>query len=76
MNLQDFNLYAMGKVHNDNFNRKLCFQARDTLYACVDQQENANKYRCPDELYAYEMWCPVDFRRINSSYRRKQKIDE
>jgi hypothetical protein len=42
----------------------------------VDQTSNGNKFRCPDQLYAYEMWCPPDFRRINTSLRRKEKMDK
>ena len=58
------------------WNKKLCFEARDTLYACVDAQDNGNKFRCPDELYAYEMWCPADFRRFQSAQKRKDEMDE
>ena len=67
--------FFMGNFHGYNFNRKLCFQARDTLYDCVDTHADGNKYKCPDQLYAYEMWCPPDFRRVHSQSRRKQKID-
>ena len=59
----------------NGWNKKLCFEARDTLFECVDSQENGNKYRCPDELYAYEMWCPNDFRRIHSHLKRKGDLD-
>ena len=55
----------------NGWNRKLCFEARDTLHSCVDAQENGNKYRCPDELYAYEMWCPNDFRRVHSHLKKQ-----
>jgi hypothetical protein len=65
----------MGNTYSYKWNKKLCFQARDSLYDCVDSQENGNKYRCPDQLYAYEMWCPPDFRRVHTSIRRKEKID-
>ena len=58
---------------NNGWNKKLCFEARDTLFACTDAQENGNKYRCPDELYAYEMWCPNDFRRMHS---HKKRVDD
>ena len=75
MSYTDTKLFATGNPFNYNFNKKLCFQARDGLYDCVDQQENGNKFRCPDQLYAYEMWCPPDFRRIHSSIRRKDKMD-
>ena len=44
--------------------------------ACVDGTENGNKFRCPDELYAYEMWCPNDFRRMHSVLKRKADLDE
>lgn len=58
------------------FNRKVCFEARDTLFDCVDRQSNGNKLRCPDELYAYEMHCPTEFRRIHTYERSKKKLDE
>ena len=58
------------------WNRKLCWEARDTLFGCVDQQDNKNKFRCPDELYAYEMWCPPDFRRVASYKKRREDRDE
>ena len=51
----------------------MCFEARDTLHACVDAQDNGNKYRCPDELYAYEMWCPTEMRRITSHDRVQEQ---
>ena len=57
------------------WNKKLCFEARDTLFSCADAQENGNKYRCPDELYAYEMWCPNDFRRMHSVKKRQDEME-
>jgi hypothetical protein len=60
----------------NGWNKKLCFEAKDTLGACVDSTENGNKFRCPDELYAYEMWCPNDFRRMHSVQKRKTDMDE
>ncbi len=57
------------------WNKKLCFEARDTLFECVDRQENGNKLRCPDQLYAYEMWCPPEFRRVHTAQRSKQQLD-
>ncbi len=76
MSQSDDRFFFMGNAHGYNFNRKLCFQARDSLFDCVDSEAGAgNKYRCPDQLYAYEMWCPVDFRRVHSQIRRKNKID-
>ena len=75
MNLSDDRLNFIGNFHNYAWNRKLCFEARDTLFDCVDAQENSNKLRCPDQLYAYEMWCPPDFRKVHSANRRKEKID-
>ena len=75
MNLSDERFHYLGNFHTYSFNKKLCFQARDSLYECVDQTENGNKFRCPDQLYAYEMWCPPDFRRIHSQKRRKDKMD-
>jgi hypothetical protein len=41
----------------------------------VDATSNGNKFRCPDELYAYEMWCPNDFRRMHSVQKRKADLD-
>ena len=58
------------------WNKKLCFEARDALYECVDSQPNGNKLRCPDQLYAYEMWCPTEFRRIHSYKKHKDQRDE
>ena len=58
------------------WNKKNCFEARDTLFACVDAQDNKNKFRCPDELYAYEMWCPNDFRRIASATKLRRDFDD
>ena len=76
MSIHDEKVFLVGNPHNYSFNKKLCFQARDGLFDCVDQQENGNKFRCPDQLYAYEMWCPPDFRRMHSQMRRKNKRDE
>ena len=59
----------------NGWNKKLCFEARDTLFACADAQENGNKFRCPDELYAYEMWCPNDFRRMHSAWKKRGDLE-
>merc|ERR1712167_491549 len=74
---QDAKLAFMGNHFTSQWgwNKELCFEARDTLHACVDAQENGNKYRCPDELYAYEMWCPNDFRRKHSHLKRIAGIE-
>ena len=72
----DNKLYAMGNGSQLQWNKKLCFEARDTLYDCVDAQPNGNKFRCPDQMYAYEMWCPAEFRRIHTAERSKRKLDE
>jgi hypothetical protein len=53
MSFGDDRFGLMSGQQGYQWNRKLCFQARDTLYGCVEAQENGNKYRCPDELYAY-----------------------
>ena len=63
-------------TNQHGWNKKLCFEARDTLFACTEAQENGNKYRCPDELYAYEMWCPNEFRRVQSHLKRQRDLDE
>lgn len=75
--LSDSKLNYLGNhfTAQNGWNRKLCFEARDTLFACADSQENGNKYRCPDELYAYEMWCPNDFRRLTSTKRRSDEME-
>ena len=68
------NRLANGGLNNQmNWNRKLCFEARDTLISCVDKTPNGNKYRCPDELYAYEMWCPAEVRTLTSAKRFKEE---
>ena len=74
--IQDVKLFAMGNNQQMQWNKKLCFEARDSLYDCVDQQPNGNKLRCPDQLYAYEMWCPTEFRRIHTAERSKKQLDE
>ena len=62
----DGRLLGLGNSAHMNWNRKICFEARDTLFECVDSQPNKNKFRCPDQLYAYEMWCPTEFRTLAS----------
>jgi hypothetical protein len=37
MNLSDDKFYMLGNFHAYQFNRKLCFQAQDQLFDCVDQ---------------------------------------
>ena len=54
-------LYMTGATEYHTFNKKLWFQAYDALNEWVEAQENKNKYRCPDQLYAYEQWCPREF---------------
>lgn len=71
----DDRLSQIGNPANFGWNKKLCFQARDSLFECTDSQENGNKFRCPDELYAYEMWCPADFRRVHATKRRRDSLD-
>ena len=75
-NLSDIRLLGMGQNQFTNWNRKLCFEARDTLYECVEAQSNKNKYRCPDQLYAYEMYCPGEFRTLASEQKRRNDLDE
>ena len=74
--LSDNKYLLLGNNQQFGWNKKLCFEARDTLYDCVDAQPNGNKLRCPDELYAYEMWCPNEFRLMHSAQRRKDKLDD
>ena len=64
-----------GDSQRYQWNKKLCWEARDTLFKCVDSTENGNKYRCPDELYAYEMYCPNDFRTHHSMQRRFGEVE-
>ena len=66
-------LELQGNYTQQVWNRKLCWEAKDTLFACVDRQENGNKFRCPDELYAYEMWCPTEVRRLESVRRVREQ---
>ena len=73
--MADDRVYFMGQQYASAMNRKMCFQARDLLADCVDAQPNGNKMRCPDELYAYEMWCPNDFRFVTQKDRRREQFD-
>ena len=71
----DAKFFSLGNNQQNNWNKKLCFEARDALHDCVDSQPNGNKLRCPDQLYAYEMWCPGEVRRAFTQQRSKQAID-
>ena len=73
MSFLENRLSNSGQSNQMQWNRKLCFEARDTLFSCVDKTANGNKYRCPDELYAYEMWCPAEFRTLTSAKRVKEQ---
>ena len=73
--LSDYKYMSLGRNQQFGWNKKLCFEARDTLYDCVDAQPNGNKLRCPDELYAYEMWCPTEVRRSFQARRSQQARD-
>ena len=75
-NFSDLKMFAMGNDQQLQWNKKLCFQARDALFDCVDAQPNGNKLRCPDELYGYEMWCPTEFRAVHSQQYAKAKLDD
>ena len=75
MSFLEDRLYVQGQGANHTWNKKLCFEARDTLISCVDQQPNANKFRCPDQLYAYEMWCPTEVQRLTSIQQRQDARD-
>ena len=66
-------IQAFGPDAQKTWNRKLCWEAQSTLFSCVDKQANGNKFRCPDELYAYEMWCPTEVRRLSSAKRVKEE---
>ena len=68
--LQD-RMTMLGNGEGRLYNKKLCFEAQSTLYSCADKQPNGNKYRCPDELYAYDMWCPTEFQTLASAERRQ-----
>merc|ERR1711865_210776 len=65
-----------GYSEQNGWNKKICWEAKDVLFECANSQENKNKYRCPDELYAYEMWCPPAFRRIHASRHRAEERDD
>ena len=73
--MHEKNTALLAPMEIDGWNMKLCWEARDTLFGCVDKHENKNKFRCPDELYAYEMWCPADFRRVASMNKLRQDRD-
>ena len=73
MSFLEDRLTLQGNYTQQVWNRKLCWEAKDTLFACVNRQENGNKFRCPDELYAYEMWCPTEVRRLESVRRVKEQ---
>ncbi len=75
MSFLEDRMTSMGWGSQQSWNKKLCFEAKDTLFACVDKQENGNKFRCPDELYAYEMWCPTEVKRLSSVQRRAEERD-
>ena len=72
--LQD-RLFAQGQTNQMGWNKKLCWEAKDTLFSCVDRTENGNKFRCPDELYAYEMWCPAEMRRMTSHKKVREDLE-
>ena len=57
------------------FNKKLCYYAFDSLNECVSQQSNENKYRCPDQLYAYDQWCPPAFQAVASHHKYKTDLE-
>ena len=76
MNLSENKFLAMGNGQHQQWNKKLCFEARDTLFECIDSQPNKNKFRCPDQMYAYEMWCPTEFRTLASAQKRRNDLDE
>jgi len=66
----DSHLYSrINAVKSYEWNKKICFEARDALFECVESTDNQNKFKCPDQLYSYEMWCPADVRRIFSRDR-------
>ena len=73
MSFLEDRLWAGGHSGQQMWNKKLCWEAKDTLFACVDKQPNQNKFRCPDELYAYEMWCPAEMRRLTSAKRVQEE---
>ena len=75
MSFLEDRLFHGGQYAQQSWNKKLCFEARDTLLSCVDAQPNGNKYRCPDELYAYQMWCPTEVHRATSMKRVKEATD-
>ncbi|CAI2383789.1 unnamed protein product [Moneuplotes crassus] len=63
-------------LHRDyTFNRKLCYQAYDTLNECISKQDNKNKYRCPDELYAYDQFCPSSFQSMVKVNRYRNDLE-
>jgi hypothetical protein len=52
------------------WDRRLCFQAHDDYYNCIDKQDekskiygyllDLNKFLCMNELYTYETYCPTE----------------
>ncbi len=71
---RDFNPIRRGEGVNRGsthmFDRRLCFQAHDQYYECIENQnsDSPNKFLCLDQLYNYQTYCPVDF-----IYKRKQR---
>jgi len=51
--------------------KRLCFQAHDNYFECIESQhtDDPNKFKCIDQLYAYQTYCTNDF-----IYRRKQRF--
>ena len=72
----DQHKFHVGQSFYYQWNKKMCFQAYDTLKSCVAQHDNENKYRCPDELFAYEQWCPTDFQANMRQRNRQEKLDK
>ena len=61
------------------YNMNLCFQANDSYYKCIDDQnvplDKINKFKCINEMYAFEQNChPVHISRSKKLFRINQGI--
>lgn len=60
-------------------NTRLCWQAHDEYYSCIDEIQNKdkaiNKYKCMNQLYAYESYCHPHFIKSRQLYHALELRD-
>ena len=56
--VSEIKIFAMGNSNQVMYNKKMCFEARDSLFDCVDSMPNKNKLcYCMATKFIFGYYC-------------------